>query len=399
MSRDESVEEKAGEKVGETTGPSSIVFRFRTLARGFRRRCSNLAWALGGSALAGLVASSMVERRYELPDILGTLLIFAGLGALLTTTVSALVSRTRKHQRWFRTIEVDGDTLKVGGPGERTLRLQDIQGVVSSGKNAWLVLHNGDVVHLLFSRDADAKRAAALFPSSLRRAPLELVPTPAGARQPMVLFLAGSFVASIAEEFLGVPFAAWFGVLSLAMLSSALWRRGSRLVVASDGIRVGSRFYSLDKLTHFTCTQSSVSWTHAGKAGLVKVRLPEGLDLALEHRVRALIAGEAPTDDALERREGEGVHAWLRRVTGLFRGGDFREPAISKERVLAAAHGKGSLRVRVAVVAALKDEAPELVEDIRLQAADPRFVRVLEAADDEEDWRKTVEALEREGQL
>lgn len=351
--------------------------------------------------MAGLCVSSLVEDRYDLPDILGYLTIGLGVGALLTSAVSAVVSRTKKHQRWYRDIAVDGDSVSVllGGKRRRVLRLQDIQGVVSSGKSAWLVLHNGDVVHLLFSRNKDATRAAAAFPPALRATPVELVPTPAGARQPLVIFLAGTFVASLAEQFLGVPFIAWFSVLSLAMVSSALWRRGSRLVVASDGIRVGSRFYSLAKLTHFSCTQTSVSWTHAGKAGLVKVRLSDGLALALEHRVRALIQGDAPIDDALQRREGEDVHAWLGRVTALFHGGDFREPALSKERVLAAAHGKGPLRVRVAVLAALKDDAPELVEAIARESADPRFVRALEAAGDDEAWRKVVDDLEKKGQL
>ncbi|MFT5357654.1 MAG: hypothetical protein ACI9KE_004891 [Polyangiales bacterium] len=387
-----------------TTTPPEIArdttFRARLFARGFRRLCSNLAWVMGGAVLASLCVSSSLEHRDALPDELGYLMIGLALSALLIVAVSALVSAVKGMEQWFSGIEVHGnESVELAGMKPKTLLLGEIQGVVSSGKNHWLVLRNGDLLELLFLHVKDAKRAEEALPPWLRTSPLEIMPTPSGARHPLGLFLVGSFVAGIGEELRSLPFTAFLTVLSLTMVSTAFWLRGRRLIVAQDGIRVGSRFYSLDKLTTFECTHSRVSWTHAGKERRAKIRLPEELAFALQHRVHALIQGEAPLDDALERREGDDVHAWLGRVTALVRGGDFRQPALSNERILAAAHGKSPLRVRVAVLAALKDDAPELVEGMGRESADPRFLRALEVVRDDDAWRKVVDALERRGDL
>ena len=379
------------------------TLRLRTWPRGFRRRCSNIAWVLGGAASSGLCAAYLAEEAgwlpTGLPDGLLALLFALAVSALVTIAVSTRDAATKADEQWFRGINVDGDVVTLAGELRRTIRLHDIQGVLSSGKNAWLVLHSGDVVQLLFFRDEETQRAEGLFPPHLRAAPVDVVPTPSKARHALVLFLVGSFVMSIAEEFLRLPFALWFGALTLLTWRAAVWLRGSRLVVARDGVRVGSRFYSLDRLTHFLCTSSDVSWTHKGKTRVAKVRIPEHLASALHRRVLALIESEAPSDDALERHEGEDVHAWLGRVAGLFRGGDFRQPALMRERVIAAAKGKGSLRVRVAVLAALKDVEPELLEEAGRGAADPRFVRALDAIGDDATWREVVDALERDGLL
>ncbi|MFK7999308.1 MAG: hypothetical protein AB8H86_06905 [Polyangiales bacterium] len=386
----------------------TVSGRFRRLARGFRRRCSNLAWAMAGTLLAGFSISSMMEGRLgPTPDNLGYLVLGPLVGTLVTLSVSAFVTWLMGLERWFNSVEVDEDAVLLEGRDRQRVRLQDIQSVLAFAKTTWLVLRSGDVIELLFFRDVEAIQVGALFPSCLRDSPVELVPTPADLSRfstsvllnPIVLVLAGGFFVALVEELIGLPFGAGFGAFSVAMVATAFWRRGRRLIIAKDGIRVGKRFYSLDKLTSFQCTHRRVTWTHAGKEGHAKVRLPKELALALEDRVIGLINAEAPISEAaLERCVGEDVHAWLRRVAALFRGGDFRAPAISKERVLAAAHGKGPLRVRVAVLAALKDDAPELVENIARESADPRLASVLEAEGDDA-WREAVDALEKRGEL
>lgn len=394
----------------KTRDPSAVTVsgRFRRLARGFRRRWSNVAWAMAGTLLAGFSISSMMEGRFgPTPNDLGYLVLGLLGGTLVTLSVSAFVSWLMGLERWFNSVEVDEDAVLLKGRDQQRVRLQDIQSVLAYAKTTWLVLRNGDIIELLFFRDAESTEVDALFPSPLRDAPLELAPTPAHLSRfsstvllsPSALVLAGGFFVVFAEGLIGLPFGAGFGALSVAMVATAFWRRGRRLIVAKDGIRVGKRFYSLDKLTSFRCTHRQVTWTHAGKERRAKVRLPKELASALEHRVIGLIHGEAPINDAaLERWEGEDVHAWLRRVAALFRGGDFRAPAISKERVLAAAHGKGPLRVRVAVLAAIKNEAPELLANIARESADPRLASVLEAADDDA-WHEAVEELEKRGEL
>ena len=371
-------------------------FRAKTLARGFRRRCANLAWGFGVPVLVGFTWMLAADL---LPSWFGVLAAGSFGCALMTVMVSTLVARSRERELRFAGLEgADGKLTLVNHAG-RDQTVEDIQGAVFSKKQGWLVRRSGDVVQLTFVHKDQAQQATALLTRALR-APLVLLPKPSRIRHPFLLFFGALFFSNIAEEFWPIPMAAGFAVLSLVMAGVVAWRRGRKLVIASDGVRIGSRFYSLDQLTEFECGRGVVKWRHAGKARRAKVRLPEDLAFALEVRVRELIEAEAPVDDALERREGEEVHAWLKRVAGLVRGGDFREPAVSRDRALGAAHGKGSLRVRVAALAALKDEAPELIEELGQDFADPRFARVFEvAAGDEADWRKVIDALERRGEL
>ena len=375
------------------------MIRVRSMLRGFRRKVSNFAWTLGGACIALIGLKPLVPEYGSIADLMGYSAIALALTSLLSVSLGGFIVRYKEVDRAHEGVRRSGDSVILDGEKPRTLRFTDIQSLRFDEKNGWLVLQNGELVSLKFFQESEARAAEALFPPELIAAPLNVVPSPPPSRESFLHAILGACALGAVDSMIGFSPAWSLPLLLVCVAALSIYKRGRRFVVARDGLRVGKRFFALHKLTAFSCTAERVSWTYEGQERSAKLNWPSELASFVERRVAALLGGEAPEDDVLERREGEDVHAWLSRIAGLFRGGDFRQPSLSKERVLDSAHGKGPLRVRVAVVAALKDEAPELLEGLAESSEDPRFLLALEAAGDEEKWRSAIESLEKAGEL
>lgn len=384
--------------------------QLRRYARGLRRRLSNLAWGLGGGSVATLLIAGFVRNMLSLPRLPEFLNLSVNTGICLSivAAIAAFVASAMSRVPRYVSVSADSRGIRVDNDGRvKGYDYDEVGGVLRHRSRAWVILRNGNVDELLFDEEEEAKAFAAAVRGQIGEGRIELVPRPTAMTALWVLVAMltmcsmTSVVAGMLEDTpLFGPVALGTVILAAARLAMAL--RGQNFVLGLDGLRVGKKFVPLSEITAVQIAKDRVNVERANGDSLgATVRLPDELAKALNAEFAKRLQSEPAGDEVLRREEGEEVHAWLQRVRGSIRETSFRNPGVQKERVrVAALHPKSPLRVRVAALAGLMEEDPELAEELLAVSADPRLKKAAKAAQGSADgWRRAVERLERDGAL
>lgn len=385
--------------------------RLRRFARGLRRRLSNLAWGLGGGSVFALLFGGYLRNMLplqRLPDFVAVG-VTAAICISLLAAVVAFVASVLSHFARSVSVTADSAGMRVDDKGRsKDYDYDEIGGVLRHQNRVWIVLRNASVHEFSFEEEEEAKAFEATVRGQIGDGRIELVPHPTATTAPLVLVTmlstcamtmtaagmledAHLFVASMA---LGTT------ILAAGRLGLAL--RGKNFVLGQDGVRLGKKFVPFDAIASVQVVKDRVTIVRQdGESVSAKVRmhgeLAQALNAEFAERLKTAPAG----DEVLRREEGEEVHAWLQRVRSSIRETSFRNPGMQKERVrVAAFHPKSPLRVRVAALAGLMEEDPELAKELLAVSADPRLEKAAKAAQGSADgWKRVVERLEREGAL
>lgn len=344
----------------------------------------------------------------RLPDLMAAGVSTGICLSLLAATVAFVVSLLSRLARPV-SVSTDSTGVRFEEKGRsRGYDYEEVGGVLRHKQRIWVVLRNANVHEFSFESEEDAKTFERSVRGQIGDGRIELVPHPTAATAPFVLVtMLGTcsitmFAAGMLEDArLFVPSMALATmILAAGRLGMAL--RGENFVLGNDGVRLGKVFVPLAEMASVQVERERVTITRSGGEKVsAKVRMPVELAKALNSEFAARLKAEAASDDVLRREEGEDVHVWLERVRSTLRETSFRNPGMQKERVrVAALHPKSPLRVRVAALAGLMDEDPELAEELLAVSADPRLEKAAKAAQGPpEGWRRAVERLERDGVL
>lgn len=330
--------------------------------------------------------------------VVGALLLtVAGLGAALYSSLSVEVVATADE----RGVHVErGKRKKEYGYGE-------FGGLLRHQDRVWLIRRNGNLLELKFESGADAERFEDTVRKGIGERRIELQPHPTAMTAPLTLV---AMIGSCAVTMAAVPaeeprfYIAILVVVTAVLVAGrfAGAMRGKKLVLGRDGIRLGSKLVSFDAIERVEVVKERVTITDKeGRITGARVRMPKELAEALDAEFSLRIKSDEASGGTLTRETGEALHPWLQRIAKSIQETSFRAPGMQKERVrVAALHPKSPLRVRVAALAGLMDEDPGLAQELLEVSADPRLEQVAKAAQgSEEDWRRAVERLEREGAL
>lgn len=352
--------------------------RLRSYGRRLGRLWHRATWVLGGTGLGWTLFAGLMRPRIEPLWIGPTLVGIAFASSVLRTPFEWLRAYAKQvdaelHdgalvlKTWFRTRRIPGDS---------------VVGVIEADDGSFVVAtKQGEVLHLL----SPSEEVAGWLRK--RRDPLgafELEGAPDG-RGMRVLFwvIAVGFISGLVANLLPETTGALVSVLTTFFAAAwASFHRANRAFrVAADGVRMGDRFFPIHEIKRL----HSALWElhielHSGKTH--RFRLPSaGLRTTLMHRIREFMFAHknAPAEVSalLERREGEELQEWVRR---LARSGDeYRGAAITPEMASQTAQDtRAPLQVRVASLAAMEPELRARVADM---SADPRMHEAIEAAD------------------
>ncbi|MFT5357653.1 MAG: hypothetical protein ACI9KE_004890 [Polyangiales bacterium] len=387
--------------------------RFRLFARGLRRRLSNLAWGLAVGSVAVLIIQGAIRGLLPLRSLPQWLEWGSSLAICvsLLTTVAASGIAVLQYAREV-TASADSTGVRVTKGGRTKQYSHDELGAVLRHQDrVWVFLRNGSVMDFAFEEVEEATAFEAMLREQIAAGRIELLPHPTVATAPFVLVtmlamltawsIASSLVSVLDQPHLVVPsLVLATTVLAAARLGVAL--RGRKFVLGRDGIRLDGTFFPFDRIKTVQIANERVTLVDLdGKSVRVKVRMPVELADALNAEFVLRLNAKGAREGLLEREPGEAVHAWLERTRASIRDTGFRNPAMQKERIrVAALHPKSPLRVRVAALAGLMEEDPELAEELLAVSADPRLEKAAKAAQGSADgWRRAVERLERDGAL
>lgn len=387
--------------------------RLRHFARGLRRRLSNLAWVLGGGSAAALVVGGLVRQMLplrNLPTWLAAATTTGIVAAVLTTVAGFGIALYN-----LRSLDVTASAEASGVRIQRAQKTQEypyeaLGGVLRHLDRVWLTRRDGNVLELAFGSPEEAIRFEAAFHRYGGEGRIELQPRAGMTTAPLVLIamvtscFTLSMIGMVEEPRLYVPLMIISAALVAGMrLAGAL--RGKHFVLGRDGIRLGRKFVAFGAIESVGFEEHRVSIIHKnGEMTRARVNMPKELAAALNAELsQRLESDESDESDGgtLTREEGEGLHTWLERIQRAVHDTSFRNPAMQKERVrVAALHPRSPLRVRVAALASLMDADPEFAQELLEVSADPRLEKAAKAAQgSEEDWRRAVERLERQGAL
>ncbi|MFK7999310.1 MAG: hypothetical protein AB8H86_06915 [Polyangiales bacterium] len=385
--------------------------QLRRFARGLRRRLSNLAWGLGGGSALALIVGALVRNMLplrRLPDLLAAG-VTAGICLSILAALAAFAASVLSY--WARPVSVSADSegVRFEEKGRsRGYAYDEVGGVLRHRDRVWVVLRNANVHEFTFDAEEEAEAFEASVRSQIGDGRIELVPHPTATTGPLALATMGG-TCGITMSVAGVSAEPQVYVASMVIATAILAAgrlgmalRGENFVLGHDGVRLGKVFVPLGEIASVQVAKERVSITRKdGESVSAKVRMSPQLAAALHSEFAERLKTEAVSDDVLRREEGEEVHVWLERVRSAVRETSFRNPGMQKERVrVAALHPKSPLRVRVAALAGLMDEDPELAEELLAVSADPRLEKAAKAAQGSpEGWRRVVDRLEREGVL